>query len=126
MDKILDSISKFFTSIFVSDSAEAYDINSLFGKFLIAAGITAVLIAGLVIIGAIRYRAKRRPGIPSQYHGSNLLEIIWTAAALIAVSYFFVLTIQTMRRINQPFQKGRKPDIEIIAHQWWWDMRYPQ
>lgn len=126
MDKILDSIGKFFAGIFVSDSAEAGDINSLFGKFLIAAGIVAVMIAGLVIIAAIRFRAKRRPGMPSQYHGSNVLEIVWTGAALITVSYFFVLTIQTMRLINQPFQKGRRPDITITAHQWWWDMRYPE
>jgi cytochrome c oxidase subunit 2 len=27
--------------------------------------------------------------------------------------------------INAPFSKGRKPDIVVVAHQWWWEMHYP-
>lgn len=30
-----------------------------------------------------------------------------------------------MTNINSPIPDGAKPDIIIIAHQWWWDMRYP-
>ena len=31
-----------------------------------------------------------------------------------------------MERINQPVKEGEKPDITIIAHQWWWEMHYPK
>lgn len=126
MDELFNAIGKFFAKMFLSDSAEAYDINSLFAKFLIAAAIVLALVAGMVIFGAIRYSARRRPAEPSQISGSKALEIIWTSAAFLAVTYFFILTVATMRKINEPFQKGRKPDIVIIAHQWWWDMRYPE
>jgi cytochrome c oxidase subunit 2 len=31
-----------------------------------------------------------------------------------------------MSEINAPFNKKSEPDIVIIAHQWWWDIRYPK
>jgi cytochrome c oxidase subunit 2 len=126
MNKILDSIGRFFSELFASGSAEAYDINSLFFKFIVIAGFIALLVAFLVIVGAIRYRSSRRPGEPRQISGNNTLEILWTVIPLALLSIFFVFTIETMRQINQPFNRNQKPDIRIIAHQWWWDMRYPQ
>ncbi len=109
-----------------SDSAQAHEINSLFYQFLIAAGIIALLVAGLVIYSAIRFRAGRRPDEPRQVRGNRRLEIIWTIAALATVTYFFVLTARAMVAINQTVGADAKPDIVIVAHQWWWQMTYPR
>jgi cytochrome c oxidase subunit 2 len=126
MERAANSIRQFFSRLFVSGSPEAADINSLFQRYLILAGFIVALVAGLVIVGAIRYRARQRSGEPAQVSGNKSLEILWTVLPFAAVSYFFILTVITMKQINQPFQAGQKPDIVIIAHQWWWDMRYPQ
>ncbi len=126
MDKIFESVRQFFSQLFVSSSPEAYDINNLFLKFLILAAIIVALIAGLVIYSSIFFSAKRRPAIPPQVFGHKTLELIWTIVPLMIVTFFFFLTFKSMREINQPFQQGRKPDIVVIAHQWWWDMRYPE
>ncbi len=125
MDNIFESIRHFFSQLFVSSSPEAYDINSLFLKFLILAAIIIALIAGLVIYSSIFFRAKRRPAEPPQVFGNKKLELIWTIIPFIIVTFFFFLTLKTMREINKPFSSDRKPDIIIIAHQFWWDMRYP-
>ncbi len=123
---MFSSISRFFSQLFVSSSPEAYDINSLFLKFLILAGVIVALVAGLVIIGAIRFRAKKRPDEPLQIFGNKKLEITWTVIPFLILVFFFVLTLQAMIAINTPVGSDPKPDIIIIAHQWWWDMRYPE
>jgi cytochrome c oxidase subunit 2 len=119
------SVRDFFSELFSSGSQEEYNINVLFLKYLILAGVIILLVGGLAIIGAVRYRSRRRPGEPPQVTGNRTLEIIWTVLPFLAVTFFFILTIKSMRDINRPYARDSQPDIEIIAHQWWWDMRYP-
>lgn len=124
--RLMNSIREFFAQLFPSYSGEAYNINHLFLQFLILAGIIVAIVAGMVIFAAIFYNSKKHPGEPRQVFGNKKIEILWTVVPLILVSLFFVLTLRSMREINLPFTKGQKPDIVIIAHQWWWDMRYPK
>ncbi len=112
--------------MFASYSPEAYDINNLFLKFLILAGVIVALVAGLVVVGAIRFRSKKRPDEPKQVFGNKKLEITWTVIPFLILVFFFILTLRAMIEINTPVGKDPKPDIIIIAHQWWWDMRYPE
>ncbi len=112
--------------MFASYSPEAYDINNLFLKFLILAGVIVALVAGLVVVGAIRFRSKKRPEEPPQIFGNKKLEITWTVIPFLILVFFFILTLKAMIEINTPVGKDPKPDIIIIAHQWWWDMRYPE
>ena len=122
----MQHIINFFKNLFVSGSSEAYDINTLFLRYMILAGFIVLLVSGLVIIEAFRYNAKKGTKDPSQVFGNKKLELIWTIIPLLAVTFFFFLTIKTMSEINKPFQKNNEPDIIIVAHQWWWDMKYPK
>ncbi len=126
MGNLLDSIRKFLTYLFASYSPGASNINTLFLRYLILAGFIVALVAFLVIVGAIRYRAKRTDKEPPQVFGNKNLELTWTILPLVAVTFFFFLAVKSMNQINQPFNSSRNPDIVIIAHQWWWDMRYPK
>jgi len=126
MFKIIESVGRFFSQLFASSSTEAYDINTLFLRYLILAGFILSLVAALVIISAIKFRSKKQPKEPNQIFGNKKLEITWTILPLIAVTFFFVLTVITMQDINQPIDKNKEPDIVVIAHQWWWDFKYPK
>ncbi len=126
MEKIIESIGKFFSQLFASSSPEAYDINTIFLRYLILAGLIISIVASLVVISAIKFRASKRPDEPKQIFGNKKLEITWTVLPFIAVTFFFVLTIITMQDINKPVDKNKEPDIIVIAHQWWWDFRYPK
>ena len=125
MREILNWISRLFTQMFTSASQQATEINTLFFQFLILAGIIVLIVAGLVIASIIRFRSNRRPDEPSQREGSTRAEFIWTMIPLLLLVGFFVITVKGMKEINRPYEH-LKPDIIIIAHQWWWDMRYPQ
>jgi cytochrome c oxidase subunit 2 len=122
---ILSSVLKFLSDLFASFSPSAQTINNLFIKFLYFAAFITVLIVGLVVTEAIRFRATKHPGIPKQTAGNKNLEIAWTVIPFIIVAVFFVLSLEAMVSIDAPNAAGRKPDIVVVAHQWWWQLSYP-
>lgn len=124
--KNMADILQFFKQMFSSNSSQANDINTLFLRYMILAGFIILLIAGLIIAAAAKYKASKETGEPKQTLGNKKLELVWTILPLLAVSFFFILTLRAMNDINSPIPKGKQPDIIIIAHQWWWDMRYPK
>lgn len=83
-----------------------------------------VLVQGLIIYTAVKYRA--RPGddtLPVQTHGNTRLEILWTVIPALILAGISVPTVQ------QIFDLAEEPDgalqVEVIGHRWWWEYRYP-
>ncbi|MCL5670394.1 MAG: cytochrome c oxidase subunit II [Acidobacteria bacterium] len=83
-----------------------------------------LLVTGLVFYAIVRFR--RRPGgtEPRQVFGNSRMEKIWTFGALAVVTLLFVMTIRTMHRADPAPSPGEKPNLIIIAHQWWWEAHY--
>lgn len=104
-------------------SPQALDISNLFIAILIIAGVIFALVAFLVLYPAVRYR--HRPGAdePYQEFGRPKLEIAWTVAPAILLAVVFGFTVTTMRAADSP-TGGHPPDLTVIGHQWWWEMRY--
>lgn len=119
-------LKHFFSEMFVSSSAQTDEINRLFIGFLILSAVIMAIVLFMVIGGTIRYRASKRKGEARQTFGHKGLEIVWTVIPLIIVTVLFFVSLNVMEKINEPVVNGQKPDIVIIAHQWWWDMRYPK
>jgi cytochrome c oxidase subunit 2 len=63
---------------------------------------------------------------PAQIYGSGPVEAAWTTVPFLIVA---VLTLTTARVIHA-VQDARKPasavDVQVIGHQWWWEIRYPK
>lgn len=71
----------------------------------------------------ILYRFRRRDDRePDQRTGNRTLEIVWTAVPIALITTLFVLSVITARAVDRPL---RAPDIVVIGHQWWWEVRYP-
>jgi cytochrome c oxidase subunit 2 len=122
----MDSILKFLSGLFTAHSPGAQSIDSLFILYLIFAAFMVVLIAGIVVTEAIRFRERRQPVVPKKIFGNARLEFAWTVTPLIIVGVFFALSLQAMIRIDSPNPVGRRPDIVVVAHQWWWELSYPE
>jgi len=105
-------------------SQQAQSIYDLFQIVMVIAAVILLIVTGLVVTAAIRFR--RRPGdaLPRQDFGNHRLETLWTVIPFLIVTAMFVLTVRTMRQVD-PHPIDRKPDLEIEAHQWWWEFRYP-
>jgi cytochrome c oxidase subunit 2 len=82
--------------------------------------VVEVLLIGVVI--AFRERPGRAE--PRPVHGHLGLEIVWTLVPVIIVTSIAVPTIRTIFRIDAPPPKEALR-IEVIGHQWWWEVRYP-
>lgn len=126
MRDLIETLRQFFSRIFLSSSAQENDINRLFLDFTVLSAIILSIVAFMVIGGVVRYHAGKNRGEPKQIFGNKPLEILWTVIPLGIVITLFFLSLNVMKKINQPVPGGAKPDIIIKAHQWWWDMRYPK
>jgi cytochrome c oxidase subunit 2 len=131
-------------------SPQAKAISDLFNfTMLLALGILA-LVTGLVVYAIFRFRHK--PGQdeePQAVFGITKLEVGWTVGPLLILGLLMVLVVIAMGYADPasgtlPGAAGRpdtvaaagagtaqeqaqaQPDMVIIGHQWWWEVRYPK
>ncbi len=100
-------------------SAGLYDV-----VFIIAAAIF-LLVEGLLILIAIRFRSRKTDtGLPVQDHGNNLLEIAWTLIPAIIVTGLFLGTASVLGRVDE---KVEDPGlvVDVTGFQWQWTFEYP-
>lgn len=110
---------------FAPVSPQAHALTVLMsGVFLVLLGIF-LLVTTLVIVFSWRYR--ERPGAPEarQIFGSNKLEIIWTLIPAGILAVFSIFMIAADRTVEPVIAPGRTPDLQVIGHQWWWEINYP-
>jgi len=113
-----------FTSVLNPVTKEGFEIV---GSFYIVLGVAAVIfliVAGLVVYATIKFR--RRKGREAKQFSENLrLEVLWISIPLLIVAGLFILAVRTMSLVN-PSMLGHKPDLTVVAHQWWWELHYPE
>jgi len=113
-----------FTSVLQPGTREASDILSSFSIVLGVAAFIFLVVAGLAVFAAIRFR-RGKGREPKQYSENFRLEVLWTAIPLLIVAGLFVVAVRVMSQVNPPVL-GKKPDLTVVAHQWWWELHYPQ
>ncbi|HEY8470209.1 MAG TPA: cytochrome c oxidase subunit II [Longimicrobiales bacterium] len=100
-------------------------INDLFTGVFWWTMLVLVVVWTLLLFVVLRFR--RRPGQtpPRQIHGNAVAEILWTLGPALIVAFIAVPTVRTV------FYTYREPSpdalvVDAIAHQWWWEFRYPE
>ena len=85
-----------------------------------------VIVEGLLLLFVFRYRRRkgRSAEMPTQVHGNNRLEIGWTILPALILAGVAVPTVTTI------FDLAREPtgnvlEVNVLAHQWWWEFDYP-
>ncbi|WP_018614330.1 cytochrome c oxidase subunit II [Segetibacter koreensis] len=109
--------------VFDSSSTQAEDINRLHVYFLFAAAFILFVVIGCTVLVLLKFR--HRQGVDYQPKSlSQKWEILTIGVPMLLVIVFFVLTLKTMHRVL-PEVNGRKPDVVITGHQFWWEANYP-
>lgn len=103
--------------------------NNLFALIMFLA--VAVSLMVLLILGFLLARFRGRDGdpIPAQDHGNRRFEIAWTVVPALIIFALFVYMLVGMFTGPTPGNvgaQGQDPDIIVIGHQWWWEVRYPK
>lgn len=110
--------------IFDPDSPHARAIFNLgLVSGVIFAGIFAI-VTSLVVYALMRFRWREGAEDPPQYPGNRAIEITWTAIPCVIVAFLFALTARAMSVADPP--PAPDPDITVVGHQWWWEIRYPK
>lgn len=112
------------TSTLVPRSDLARSILEVYGIVTVAAAVIAAVVFGLLAIILVRFRGRPGAPLPSQVHGHRGLEITWT---IIPALILLVIAIPTIRIIFRTQAAPAAGDlaVTVVAHQWWWEFRYP-
>ncbi len=107
-----------------SASGQAAQVDLLFSAMLGIAASIFLLVEGVIVYSAIRYR--RRPGDDrdgAPVHGSNRLEFAWTLVPTLIVVWLGLYSYQTLLAIRAA--EPAALTVEVTGRQFQWEFRYP-
>ena len=97
--------------------------NSLFVPVFWIAVVVFGLVAGLVSICVVRFRARSDDEAPRQIHGNTRAEIAWTIAPAVLLASIAIPTVKFVFDLNK--FPSNAMTITVTGHRWWWQMDYP-
>ena len=98
---------------------------TLFWVIFWAAAFVFVVVEGILVYAAFKYRRKPGDGDPHQTHGNTKLEIGWTILPSIVLVFVAVPTVITIfDNANSPDPEGAL-QVDVVGEQWWWEFNYP-
>jgi cytochrome c oxidase subunit 2 len=110
--------------VFHPFSPETASISHLFLLVLIVCGFILAIVVGMIGYGLIFFRHRPSSADPAPRFGNRKLELTWTIGPMLIIIWLFALTVRGMRQSDPA--ANRQPDLIVIGHQWWWEVRYPQ
>jgi cytochrome c oxidase subunit 2 len=99
---------------------------SLYPLIFGVAVVIFVIVEGLLLLAILRGRNKGKGGeLPTQTHGNNRLEIIWTVIPLIVVMVLFAASTMVLARVEE---KSEKPAVvlDVLAYRFGWTFTYKE
>ena len=103
-------------------SAQAGQVDAIYFFMLAVTAFFSVLIAGLVVFFAVRYRRREREEVGYAIHGSLALELLWT------IIPFFIVMVMFAWGAKVFFDMYRPPagamEIYIVGKQWMWKAQH--
>ncbi len=104
------------------ETREAGEVYLLYNIVLVMGLVVFVGVEGFILYAIVRYR-RRDDRLPTQTHGNNLIELVWTAIPTVIVLVLFVLSTLTLNSIST---RAANPGvtIEVTGFQWQWTFHY--
>ena len=105
-----------------SASTMASRVDSLYFFLLAVAIFFSLLIAGLIVFYAVKYRRRAADSVGSEIRGGLVLELTWTIIPLLITMVIFVWGASVF------FAMARPPDetinIYVVGKQWMWKFQH--
>jgi cytochrome c oxidase subunit 2 len=113
------------------ESHQARDIASLFWWMMGGAWLGLALVVGL-LLWSWKRRDRRGFGSdtegpkPGEKHGWYTVVGLGIAMPMIVISTLFVISdLFVIKTTQAPASTTTKLTVQVIGHQWWWEIRYP-
>ncbi len=104
-------------------STTAQQVDALFIFLCVVCGAMAVLVAGLILFFAFRYRRRAEDERTPRILGHNPLEWFWTIAPLFVFLLIYVWGAKIYTEAFTPPLDA--PEIFVIGKQWMWKIQHP-
>jgi len=104
----------------------ARKLDNLINPVFLVAGVVFVLVQGLVLYAAVRFRRRSDDEAPRQVHGNAKMELGWTIAPAVVLLIVSIFTVGTIADINRKAEGADVVTVNVTGHQWWWEFEYPQ
>ena len=105
-----------------SASTMASRVDALYFFLLAVSGFFSLLIAGLIVSFAVKYRRRSPDAIGANIHGGLALELTWTIVPFLITMVIFVWGASVF------FAMSRPPDetlnIYVVGKQWMWKFQH--
>jgi cytochrome c oxidase subunit II len=106
----------------VAASDRAPHMLSLWIGTWIAAGIVGVLVCGLILWAALRYRTQHNR-LPRQNRYNLPMEILYTVAPFVIIGVLFYYTIVAQHAILKPVPQPQVT-VDVVGQKWSWTFNY--
>ena len=104
----------------------ARQVHDLAKPVFIIAGVVFVLVQGLVVYAAIKFRRRSDDEAPVQVHGNARMELTWTVIPAAILAVVGVLTVGSIVDLDRVPTDADVLNVNVIGHQWWWEYEYPE
>jgi cytochrome c oxidase subunit 2 len=89
-----------------------------------------VLVEGLLIAFALRYRRRRRTRFEdgAEIHGATKLELMWTAGPVVVlflIAAFVFIELPGIKNVPSAGAGSSQVDIRVVGNQFYWQFEYP-
>ena len=114
-------------SIVSTHSPQAHNIALLWWWMLAAA---VIVFLGAVALLVMAYFRRVTPGLPffgeREAFAQGMVLVFGVAVPVVALIVLFgVSDVYLVRQTSPPAPGTTKMTIDVIGHQWWWEVRYP-
>ncbi len=103
-------------------SSRASELSELWWIFVTIAAVIFVIVVALLIFGAIR-RPGRTEAEDRHPFGTAMIWVGGIIVPLAVLGTVLGLSVRDMAIFDRP---QAQLTVEVIGHQWWWEVRYPQ
>ncbi len=83
-----------------------------------------VVVATVLLVAVFRFRERDPGALPRQIRGNARLELGWTLAPAIILTFIAFPTVGAIFR-TQAAPAADALKVRVIGHQWWWEFQYP-
>jgi cytochrome c oxidase subunit II len=107
-------------------SPQEHKIATLFWVMTGVATVGVAFITFLLALGWLRRKRQTLPGGGRERVGTALVIGLGVAAPIVSLTALFIWSdVIVMRATSAPKSSSTSLTVEVIGHQWWWEVRYP-
>ncbi|MDQ3212959.1 MAG: cytochrome c oxidase subunit II, partial [Acidobacteriota bacterium] len=103
-------------------SVQASQVDGIYFFMLAVTAFFSLLIAGLVVLFAVKYRRRHEDEVGAAIHGSLALELLWTIIPLLITMVMFLWGAKVF------FDLYRAPagamEVHVVGKQWMWKVQH--